>query len=129
MSLLFAETFPIPLHAIAAMAAVILGGTQLSMRKGGAVHKLLGRVWVCLMLIVAISSFFIHKINLWGAYSPIHLLSFGTIFSLGLGIHFARAGNIKHHKQVMVSLYGFALILAGAFTFMPGRVMYQITFG
>ena len=129
MSLLLAEAHPIPLHAIAAMIAVILGGMQLYMKKGGAMHKLLGRIWVGLMLVVSVSSFFIHEIKLWGAYSPIHLLSLWTIFSLGLAIYFVRVGNIKRHKQVMLALYGFALILTGFFTFMPGRVMHQIVFG
>ena len=90
---------------------------------------MLGRIWVGLMLIVAISSLFIHEIKLWGAYSPIHLLSLWTIFSLGLGIYFVRVGNIKRHKQVMITLYFFALILTGFFTFMPGRVMHQILVG
>ena len=112
-----------------AMIAIILGGIQLSMKKGGAIHKLLGRIWVGLMLIVAISSLFIHEIKLWGAYSPIHLLSLWTIFSLGLGIYFVRVGNIKRHKQVMIGLYFFALILTGFFTLMPGRVMHQILIG
>ena len=129
MTLLFNETHPIPLHAIIAMIAIILGGIQLSMKKGGPIHKLLGRIWVGLMLIVSISSLFIHEIKLWGAYSPIHLLSLWTIFSLGLGIYFARAGNIKRHKQVMIALYFFALILTGFFTLMPGRVMHQIFIG
>jgi len=129
MSLLFAETQPIPLHAIAAMIAIVLGGIQLYMKKGGPVHKLLGRIWVGLMLIVSVSSFFIHEIKLWGAYSPIHLLSLWTIFSLGLAIYFVRVGNIKRHKQVMIALYCFALILTGFFTLMPGRVMHQIMFG
>ena len=129
MSILFAEAHPIPLHAIAAMIAIILGGIQLYMKKGGTIHKFLGRAWVGLMLIVSVSSFFIHKIKLWGAYSPIHLLSIWTIFSLGLAIYFVRVGNIKRHKQVMLALYGFALILTGFFTFMPGRVMHQIVFG
>ena len=129
MSLLLAESQPIPLHAIAAMIAIILGGIQLYMKKGGAIHKLLGRIWVGLMLIVSVSSFFIHEIKLWGAYSPIHLLSIWTIFSLGLAIYYIRVGNIKRHKQVMLALYGFALILTGFFTFMPGRVMHQIAFG
>ena len=129
MSILFAEAHPIPLHAIAAMIAIILGGIQLYMKKGGTIHKFLGRAWVGLMLIVSVSSFFIHKINFWGAYSPIHLLSIWTIFSLGLAIYFVRVGNIKRHKQVMLALYGFALILTGFFTFMPGRVMHQIVFG
>ena len=129
MTLLFNEAHPIPLHAIMAMIAIILGGIQLSMKKGGPIHKLLGRIWVGLMVIVATSSLFIHEIKLWGAYSPIHLLSLWTIFSLGLAIYFVRVGNIKRHKQVMIALYFFALILTGFFTFMPGRIMHQILIG
>ena len=126
MTLLFNETQPIPLHAIMAIVAVILGGIQLSMKKGGSIHKLLGRIWVGLMLIVAISSFFIHEIKLWGAYSPIHLLSLLTIFTLGVGIYYVRVGNVKRHKQTMIALYFFALIVAGFFTLYPGRIMHQI---
>ena len=129
MTLLFNETQPIPLHAIMAMIAIILGGIQLSMKKGGTIHKLLGRIWVGLMLIVATTSFFIHEIKLWGAYSPIHLLSLWTIFILGVGIYYVRVGNIKRHKQVMIATYFFALILTGFFTLYPGRVMHQILIG
>ena len=129
MTLLFNETHPIPVHAIMAIIAVILGGIQLSMKKGGTIHKLLGRIWVGIMMFVAISSFFIHEIKLWGAYSPIHLLSLWTIFILGLAIYYVRIGNIKRHKQTMVTLYFFALIVAGFFTLMPGRIMHQILIG
>jgi uncharacterized membrane protein len=129
VTLLFNETQPIPLHAIMAIVAVILGGIQLSMKKGGSIHKLLGRIWVGLMLIVAISSFFIHEIKLWGAYSPIHLLSLLTIFTLGVGIYYVRVGNVKRHKQTMITLYFFALIVAGFFTLYPGRIMHQILIG
>ena len=129
MELLLNQAPPIPLHAIAAMVAIILGGIQLYMKKGGMLHKILGRLWVGLMLIVSISSFFIHEIKLWGLYSPIHLLSIWTIFSLGLAIYFVRIGNIKRHKQVMIALYVFALILTGFFTLLPGRVMHQVLVG
>ena len=129
MSILFAQAQPIPLHAVAAMAAIILGGVQFYMKKGGILHKLIGRTWIGLMVVVSVSSFFIHKIELWGAYSPIHLLSVWTIFSLGLAIYYVRVGNIKRHKQVMIALYGLALLLTGLFTLMPGRVMHQIVFG
>ena len=127
--LLFSQTHPIPLHAIAAMLAIILGGVQLYMNKGSLTHKLLGYIWVGLMLIVSVSSFFINEIKLWNIYSPIHLLSAWTIFSLGLAIYYVRISNIKRHKQVMIMIYGFALVLTGFFTFMPGRVMHQIVFG
>ena len=128
MSMLFVQAQPIPIHAVAAMAAVILGGLQFYMKKGGILHKLIGRTWIGLMIVVSVSSFFIHKIELWGAYSPIHLLSVWTIFSLGLAIYYVRVGNIKRHKQVMIALYGLALLLTGLFTLMPGRVMHQIVF-
>lgn len=129
MTLLFAETPPIPLHALAAMMAVILGGIQFALKKGTRLHKTLGWLWVGLMMIVAVTSFFIHEIKLWGQFSPIHLLSLWTLASLGMAIYFAKIGKIKRHKQVMIALYGFALILTGAFTMLPGRVMHQIVFG
>ena len=129
MDILFNAPQPIPLHALAAMFAVIQGGVQLSMKKGGLFHKQLGRVWVGLMLVVSFSSFFIHELKLWGVYSPIHLLSLWTIFSVGLAVYFVRVGNIKRHQQVMIALYVFALILTGLFTLLPGRVMNQVIFG
>ena len=128
MDILFNEPHPIPLHAIAAMIAIILGGFQLTMKKGGMLHRILGRVWLGLMLIVAFSSFFIHKIELWGAYSPIHLLSLWTIFSVGLAVYYVRVGNIRRHKQVMIAFYWLALILTGFFTLLPGRVMHHFLF-
>ena len=129
MEPLFNETQPIPFHAMAAILAIIIGAIQFSMKKGGIKHKALGYIWVSLMLFVSISSFFIHEIKLWGHYSPIHLLSIWTIFSLGLAIYFVRVGNIKRHRQVMIALYGFALILTGLFTLLPGRAMNQVVFG
>ena len=128
MEILFNAPQPIAVHAIAAMAAIVLGGVQFCMKKGGAVHKFLGRIWLGLMLLVAITSFFIHRIELWGPYSPIHLLSLWTIFSVGLAVYYVRVGNIKRHKQVMLAFYWMALILTGVFTLLPGRVMHQIIF-
>lgn len=129
MDPLLTASQPIPLHAFAAMLAIILGGAQLVMKKGGMLHKLIGRAWVALMLLVAISSFFIYELRLWGAFSPIHLLSIWTILSVMMAVHYARKGNIKRHAQIMKMLYIFALIVTGFFTFMPGRIMYQVLFG
>ena len=129
MTLLFAEAPPIPLHALVALLAIVLGGIQLTMKKGTRLHKALGWIWTGVMAVVAMTSFFIHEIRLWGQYSPIHLLSLWTLISLGLAIYFAKAGKIKRHQQIMIALYGFGLILTGFFTLMPGRVMHHIIFG
>jgi len=96
------------------------------MRKGGSVHRVMGRLWLGLMALVATSSFFIHEINLWGRYSPIHLLSLWTLISIGLTVYYARSGNIKRHRQSATAFYWLALILTGFFTRLPGRIMYEV---
>jgi uncharacterized membrane protein len=119
---------PIPLHAICALAALVVGGMQMSMQKGTALHSVVGRVWVALMTLVAMSSFFIYELKVWGNYSPIHILSAWTLLSLGAGIYFIRKGDIRRHKLVMTSLFYLALILTGAFTLLPGRLMNTVLF-
>ena len=96
---LFTAPQPIPFHAMSAAGAIGLGAAHLGMRKEGNVHRLMGRLWLVLMALVAMSSFFIHEINLWGRYSPIHLLSMWTLVSIGLTVYFARSGNIIRYRQ------------------------------
>ena len=129
MELLFLEAKPISSHAITALVAVIIGAIQLISAKGTRQHQVLGYLWVSMMMYVSISSFFISEIQLWGALSPIHLLSAWTVITLCTGIYFARTGNIKAHQLNMQLLYGLALILTGLFTLLPNRVMGQMLFG
>ena len=129
MELLFLEAKPISSHAITALVAVIIGAIQLISAKGTRQHQVLGYLWVSMMMYVSISSFFISEIQLWGAFSPIHLLSAWTVITLCTGIYFARTGNIKAHQLNMQLLYGLALILTGLFALLPNRVMGQMLFG
>ena len=129
MELLLSQVMPIPSHALAAMAAVVLGGAQLASAKGTATarHRALGCARGGLMTYVATSSFFISELKLWGgAFSPIHLLSIWTLFSLVMA---ARQGNIRLHKIWMVLLYILALKVTDVFTLLPGRVMHGVLFG
>ena len=120
---------PIPFHAYAAFLAVILGGIQLLRPKGTGTHKYLGYAWVVLMLWVSVSSFWIHTIKVIGPFSPIHLLSIFTIWSVFEAIRSARRGNISRHKVMMKLLYVLALIVTGLFTMLPGRTMNAVIFG
>ena len=56
----------IPLHAFAAMAAFVLGVVQFAGPKGTLPHRAIGAIWVGLMVLVAISSFWIHQLRLVG---------------------------------------------------------------
>lgn len=118
----------IQIHAYAAMAAFALGGYVLFRPKGDGRHRRLGRVWVGLMLVTAISSLFVWQARTFGLFSPIHLLSLLTLAMLWLGIRHARR-SIRAHMRTMQALYLGALVIAGWFTFMPGRIMNAVIFG
>jgi uncharacterized membrane protein len=120
---------PIPLHAFAAMAAFALGIVQFAAPKGTLPHRTLGWIWVVLMAVVALSAFWIHQIRLVGPWSPIHLLSVFTPVMLALGVFYARRHNVRGHRITMISIFAGALVLAGLFTFVPGRVMHAAVFG
>jgi uncharacterized membrane protein len=62
--------FAIQLHAYAALAAFVLGAVQLARVKGTTQHRALGYTWVGLMLIVAISSFWIQDMRVGGPGVP-----------------------------------------------------------
>mgnify|MGYP002651781356 FL=1 len=99
-------------HATAAGIALPLGAYQLfRKRKGDARHALVGRVWVALMLWVALSSFAIRDIN-HGGFSFLHVLSVVTLVALARGMWTVRRGNISGHRGAM---RGSWLGLLGAF--------------
>lgn len=119
----------IQLHAAAAIAAFALGLVQFGAPKGTLPHRTLGWIWVGLMTIVAITAFFIHELRVWGPWSPIHLFGIVTLVTLPLGVWHARNHRVARHRIVMISLFLGALVVAGIFTFVPGRLMHQALFG
>ena len=122
-------SFAVQLHVAAATAAFVLGAAILFRRKGDRRHRLAGRVWVALMLVTAISTAWIHEIRLWGMWSPIHLVSIGTVVALGLAVWHARAGRVRRHRLTMQATFAGALIVAGLLSFLPGRIMHAVAFG
>jgi uncharacterized membrane protein len=119
----------IQMHAFAALAAFALGAVQLTAPKGTIPHRLFGWLWAGLMLTVVLSSFFIHEIRLWGPWSPIHLLSIFTLVMLPMAVWRARRHDVRRHQRAMVGLFAGALVIAGLFTFLPGRIMHAVLFG
>lgn len=116
-------------HAFAALAAFGLGAWQLLARRGGLRHRVVGRSWVALMVLVAISSFGIHDLRVIGRFSPLHGLSIATLVALAVGVHAARNGMVRRHRRAMTLVYVSGLLLAGFLTFVPGRIMHAVLFG
>jgi uncharacterized membrane protein len=121
----------IQIHAFSAMSAFALGIVQLAAPKGTLPHRTIGFVWVALMLAIAVSSFWIHGqgFRLWGPWSPIHLLSIFTLVALPIAVWHAHTHRVRGHKFWMIGLFAGALVIAGIFTFVPGRIMHDVVFG
>ena len=126
---LLAANSAIKLHAVTAMAAFALGIVQLSAPKGTIPHRTLGWIWVALMLAVSVSAFWIHTIRMWGPWSPIHLLAIFTLIMLPIAVLHARRHQVAHHRWAMISIFFGALVIAGAFTLVPGRIMHVVVLG
>jgi uncharacterized membrane protein len=119
----------IRVHAFAAIAAFLLGVIQLAAPKGTLPHRVVGWTWAGLMLAVAVSAFFIHQIRLWGPWSPIHLIAIFTLVMLPVGVLRAHRHNVAAHRKTMLGLFIGGLVVAGLFTFVPGRIMHHVVFG
>lgn len=119
----------IPLHAFAAMAALVLGIVQFAAPKGTLPHRTVGWIWVVLMATVAASSFWIHEIRLLGPWSPIHLLSIMVLVLLPIAVVSAHRHQVSRHRKIMIGVFSGGLVVAGLFTFLPGRIMHAVMFG
>ena len=126
---LLAASPRIQLHAFAALTAFVLGVVQLAAPKGTLPHRTLGWIWAAIMATVAVSSFWIHSSRAFGGFSPIHLLSIFTLTTLPLGLWYAHRHQVRGHRITMVFLFVGALVIAGAFTLYPGRIMNHVVFG
>jgi uncharacterized membrane protein len=126
---LLAAPAVIQIHAFAALGAFALGALQLVAPKGTIPHRTIGWIWAGMMLAVVVSSFFIHTIRMWGPFSPIHLLSIFTLAMLPLAVWRARQHDVRKHRRAMLGLFVGALVIAGVFTFLPGRIMHAVVFG
>lgn len=118
---------PIIIHVAAVLPTIPLGGWLLLARKGTPMHKMLGKVWLALMLITATTAIFIQTS---GSFSWIHLFVPLTFHAAWKIMSTARAGNIKAHKNHLVRTYLLALMLPGLAAFVvPGRMMNVMLLG
>lgn len=126
---LLAAPFAVIMHAFAALSLIPLTALIFTIKRGSLWHKRLGWAWVLGMAVVAISSFWVQELRIFGPFSPIHGLSLFTLGSLVYAIWRIRAGDRRRHRRAMLLLVWGALAGAGAFTLLPGRIMHAVVFG
>ncbi len=102
-----------------------LGISQLVLPKGTIRHRVVGYVWCGLMMATALISFAVHGINP-GGLSFIHLFSIMTLVMTPVIVFSARAGQAARHQRAVLGLMIGALVIAGLFTFLPGRALGEL---
>ncbi len=104
-------------HVLAATGALLTGGLALAVKKGTTAHRVFGRLWVVLILLAAVVSFWIQRS---GHFSAIHLLSVLMLVGVTGAVHAAIKGRIYAHRRAMRGAY-ISLVVAAVFTLVPGR--------
>lgn len=103
-------TIPTILHALVATLALVFGGfNAFRPTRGDLLHRTVGRIWVGLMEVTALSGIIVflgvdpHK---YGAIDIFLVaLALWVVVTLVLGILTARKGNIGSHKRAMLGNY------------------------
>lgn len=120
------------LHLYTVIPSFFIGTILLIIKKGTPFHKLAGRLYMILMMVTALITLFMPSQigpQLFNHFGWIHLFSALTIYTVPTAYLAIKKGNVKSHKRKMILLYFGALIIAGGFTFVPGRYMHTLFFG
>ena len=120
------------LHLATVAPAAMLGTYLIFWAKGTATHRLLGKIYMILMLITALASLFIPATvgpPFIGHFGWIHMLSLLVLASVPRAYYAARKHNVVSHKFSMAGVYFGGILVAGGFTLAPGRYLNQLFFG
>jgi uncharacterized membrane protein len=120
------------LHLATVLPAFLIGSFLLFRRKGTPNHRALGHVYMALMLATATVALFMPAMigpTILHHFGFIHLLCALTIYAVAEAYFAVRRGDIKTHRRAMVRPYVGALLIAGAFTLTPVRLLNDWLFG
>lgn len=119
------------LHLATVVPCFVIGTVLLLIKKGTKVHINFGRIYMILMLFTATVTLFMPAQvgpTLFDHFGWIHSFSFLTLYTIPTAYWAIKKGNVKVHKRKMIMLYFGAIIIAGAFTFTPGRYLHDVFF-
>ena len=119
-------------HLATVLPAAVLGAWLLLRPKGSPMHRLLGKAYMSLMLVTALITLFIEAQvgpQFLSHFGAIHLLSVLVIYSVPRAYFAAKAGDDRTHRSNMLGVYLGGILIAGAFTLVPGRYLNGMLFG
>ena len=118
----------VQIHIVAAVLALFLGPINIFRWVQGIWHRVVGGIWMVSMAVLAISGLMMSSWDLIWGFNLIHLFSLLTLWALSQSIWYLYRRNFRAHGRAMKSLYAQALLIAGLFTFLPGRTLSEVFF-
>lgn len=119
-------------HLTTVLPAFLIGSYLLLNTKGTPIHKLLGKIYMCLMMVTASTTLFMEAEvgpQFFGHFGWIHLLSLLVLASVPRAWFAIRSGNRRAHMISMIMTYAGGILIAGTFALMPGRLLNDWLFG
>lgn len=119
-------------HLATVFPAFLIGSFLLLRRKGTRIHKMLGKLFMGLMLFTATVTLFMPAQvgpTILKHFGFIHIFSALVFFSVPQALLAIRRKDVRVHRNNMVGLYAGGLVIAGGFALMPGRLIFQTLFG
>jgi uncharacterized membrane protein len=108
-------------HFVLVFSTLPLTVVQILLPKGTGLHRKIGYTWSGLLISASLVSFGMHGIN--GGFSMPHFFSAMTLILVPLIMYLGLTGRRIAHRSLVLGYTLFFLVLAGAFTFVPGRAL------
>jgi uncharacterized membrane protein len=128
LELIAAAPLVVQVHLLTVLAAFVLATAQIAGAKGTALHRAMGWALVALFITTALDSLFIRNPG-GGPFNPFQFFSIWTLIAIPVAVFAARRHNVTFHGRMMTGFYVGSLIVAGALTFIPGRLLWRVFFG
>ncbi len=126
--LIAAAPLPVQIHLATVLTALMLMTAQMLGPKGRTFHRTLGWMLSILLVFTAVVSLFIRdRTGSW--FNTFQVFAVWTLVAVPWGVLSARGHNVRRHAAVMTGLYVGGMLIAGALTFLPGRLMWRVFFG
>ncbi|WP_455200984.1 DUF2306 domain-containing protein [Kaarinaea lacus] len=119
------------MHLATILPAFLIGTYLLLNRKGTSQHRLLGKLYMLLMLVTAVTTLFMPAevgpqfLNHFGF---IHIFSLLVLYNVPSAYVAAKSSNLRVHRGNMIGLYVGGILIAGSFALMPGRMLHDWLF-
>ena len=109
-------------HLASVLTPLALTPVLMLRTRGSRLHRVLGWTWAVTLFLTALISFGIRETNN-GALSFIHVFSIITVISVPMLVWMARRHMVPHHRRIARGPTSGALLVAGYFTLLPGRIL------